>query len=199
MDFEAYASYAVDLASTEPSERHPDDPLTSVDGLRSFLATRPWMVERAHQADLAPLSVLRGELRQVFTAAADGDSAATVRRLNDLLERHPVTPSISGHDDTDWHLHVADTSGPVTDEYASGAVMGLTMAFLDLGADRFGTCAADGCAKVFLDTSRNRSRRFCSDRCANRFNVAALRSRRRGSGDHASDAAGDGDAGTSAR
>jgi predicted RNA-binding Zn ribbon-like protein len=131
--------------------------------------------------------------------ATDGDSAAMVTRLNRLLERHPVTPSISGHDDSDWHLHVAETVGSVTGEYASGAVMGLTMAFLDLGADRFGTCAADGCAKVFLDTSRNRSRRFCSDRCANRFNVAALRTRRRGSGADASGAAADGDAETSAR
>lgn len=181
MDFEAYANYAVDLVSTEPSERHPDDPLASVDGLRSFLATRPWMVERASRADLAPLADLRRELRQVFATAAAGDSAAMVRQLNGLLDRHPVTPSISGHDDTDWHLHVAETRGSVTREYAAGAVMGLTMAFLDLGAERFGSCAADTCAKVFLDTSRNRSRRFCSDRCANRANVAALRSRRRGS------------------
>ena len=60
--------------------------------------------------------------------------------------------------------------------------MGLTMAFLDLGPGRFGTCADDGCTGVFLDTSRNQSRRFCSDRCATRANVAALRSRRRGSG-----------------
>jgi predicted RNA-binding Zn ribbon-like protein len=56
------------------------------------------------------------------------------------------------------------------------------MAFLDLGADRFGTCTAAGCTDVFLDTTRNRSRRFCSERCATRSHVAALRSRRRASG-----------------
>jgi predicted RNA-binding Zn ribbon-like protein len=182
VDFEAYANYAVDLVSSEPSERHPDDPLTDLDGLRAFLALRDWMVPRASPADLAPLADLRSELRAVFDDAARGDSQAMVGRLNALLQRHPVTPSISGHDDADWHLHVAETSGPVVTEYAAGAVMGLTMAFLDLGHDRFGTCAADGCTGVFLDTSRNHSRRFCSDRCATRANVAALRSRRRAAG-----------------
>jgi predicted RNA-binding Zn ribbon-like protein len=58
--------------------------------------------------------------------------------------------------------------------------MGLAMAFLDLGADRFGTCADPRCGGgVFIDTSRNRSRRYCSDRCASRANVAAHRERHR--------------------
>ena len=182
MDFEAYASYAVDLVSSEPCPRYPDDPLTDLDGLRTFLAPREWMVPRARRADLAALAEVRADLRAVFDAAADGDSAAMVRRLNALLERHPPAPSISGHDDADWHLHVAETSGSVATEYAAGAVMGLTMAFLDVGPRRFGTCADSGCTGVFLDTSRNRSRRFCSDRCATRANVAALRSRRRAAG-----------------
>jgi predicted RNA-binding Zn ribbon-like protein len=182
VDFEAYATYAVDLVSSEPDERHPDDPLTDLDGLRAFLATRPWMASRARRTDLEPLAELRSALRAVFDAAGAGDGATVVRRINALLERHPVVPSISGHDESDWHLHVADASGPVEVEYAAGAVMGVAMAFLDLGPDRFGTCAADGCTRVFLDTSRNRSRRFCSDRCATRANVAALRARRRASG-----------------
>jgi predicted RNA-binding Zn ribbon-like protein len=182
VDFETYASYGVDLVSSEPDERQPDDPLTSLDGLRAFLAPRPWMVDRARATDLTPLSELRAGLRAVFAATGEDRSAEMVRRLNDLLERHRVRPSISGHDDADWHLHVAPTEGPVADEYAAGAVMGLTMALLDLGPDRFGTCVADGCGDVFLDTSRNRSRRYCSERCATRANVAALRSRRRASG-----------------
>jgi predicted RNA-binding Zn ribbon-like protein len=182
VDFETYASYAVDLVSSEPSERQPDDPLADLAGLRAFLASRPWMSTRARRADLAPLVELRAELRAVFDAARHGDSPTAVRRINALLDRHPIAPSISGHDDSDWHLHVADSRGPVATEYAAGAVMGLAMAFLDLGVDRFGTCASDGCSGVFLDTSRNRSRRFCSDRCATRENVAALRSRRRAAG-----------------
>jgi predicted RNA-binding Zn ribbon-like protein len=179
VDFDAYAQMAVDLVSTEPDERHPDDPLASADGLRQFLASRPWMASRARAADLGPLRDLRTELRAVFDDAAEHRSAEMVRRLNDLLERHPQRPSISGHDDSDWHLHVVPSEGPVDAEFAAGAVMGLALAFLDVGPDRFGTCAAEGCRRAFLDTSRNRSRRYCSERCATRENVAALRSRRR--------------------
>lgn len=182
MDFDTYASFGVDLVSSQPDARHRDDPLADVDSLRGWLASRPWLAERARAADLAPLVDLRAALRRVFEAAAEGRSADMVGMLNDLLEQHRPAPSISGHDDSDWHLHVAPSDGPVGPEFAAGAVMGLTMAFLDLGADRFGTCAADGCARVFLDTSRNRSRRYCSDRCATRANVAALRARRRGAG-----------------
>lgn len=179
MDFDSYAELAVDLVSSQPDGRSPDDPLASIEGLRAFLASRPWMARRARPADLNPLARLRADLRAVFDATGDDRSAEMVRRLNTLLGRHRPRPTISGHDDADWHLHIASTDGPVADEYAAGAVMGLTMAFLDLGADRFGTCAAEGCRGVFLDASRNRSRRYCSERCATRENVAALRSRRR--------------------
>lgn len=179
MDFESYADFAVDLVSSEPDERDGADPLTSLEGLRVFLATWPWMARRAHAKDLTPLVRLRRELRAVFDAAANGRSADMVERLNRLLERHRPQPSISGHDDCDWHLHIADDQDPVATEFATGAVMGLAMAFLDLGADRFGSCADPRCGGVFLDTSRNRSRRYCSDRCASRANVAAHRERQR--------------------
>jgi predicted RNA-binding Zn ribbon-like protein len=179
VDFESYAEFAVDLVSSEPDELDGADPLRSLEGLRVFLATWPWMARRAHPKDLAPLVRLRQELRAVFDAAADGRSADMVEGLNRLLERHRPQPSISGHDDCDWHLHIADDQGPVSTEFATGAVMGLAMAFLDLGADRFGSCADPRCGGVFLDTSRNRSRRYCSDRCASRANVAAHRERQR--------------------
>lgn len=180
MDFESYAELGVDLVSSEPDELEPGDPLASLDGLRGFLEQRQaWLVDHAVEADLAPLRRLRKDLRVVFDATADGRSADAVGQLNDLLQRHRPRASISGHDDSDWHLHVASTEAPVADEYAAGAVMGLTMAFLDLGRERFGTCADERCRGVFLDTSRNRSRRYCSDRCATRANVAALRRRRR--------------------
>jgi predicted RNA-binding Zn ribbon-like protein len=179
VNFDSYAQLSVDLVSSEPDALDPHDPLADAGALRAFLAERPWMVERVRESDLAPLVELRGALRGVFDAAAAGDSQAMVERLNAQLERHGPRASISGHDDSDWHLHVASTEAPVADEYAAGAVMGLTMAFLDLGRERFGTCDDDRCRGVFLDTSRNRSRRYCSDRCATRANVAALRRRRR--------------------
>src|SRR5690606_32627244 len=163
---DAYAVLGVALVSSQPDDRHPDDPLATADGLRAFLAPWPWMARRAGEHDLAPLATLRSALRRGFDAAGTGRSAGMVGTLNTLLAEHRPRPSISGHDDTDWHLHIAPTDVPVADEFAAGAVMGLTMAFLDLGPDRFGTCADARCGGVFLDTSRNRSRRYCSERCA---------------------------------
>jgi predicted RNA-binding Zn ribbon-like protein len=180
VNFDGYALDAVLLVGTTPDAHHTDDPLASLEGLRAFLAARPWLMDRARESDLAPLRRLRARLRAVFEAAAAGEQPDMVARLNELLARHRLSPSISGHDASDWHLHVAAGDGPLADDYAAGSAMGLTMAFLDLGPERFGSCVAEGCSGVFLDTSRNRSRRYCSDRCATRENVAALRSRRRG-------------------
>jgi predicted RNA-binding Zn ribbon-like protein len=179
VDFASYASFGTDLVSSEPDELDPSDPLTSLDGLRAFLRTRPWIAERATASDVAPLAALRGDLRRVFESARQGRAADMVEQLNRLLDLHRPQPSISGHDHSDWHLHVADDRGPAAVEFAAGAVMGLAMAFLDLGPERFGTCADPRCNGVFLDTSRNRSRRYCSDRCASRANVAAYRARRK--------------------
>jgi predicted RNA-binding Zn ribbon-like protein len=182
VDFDSYADFAVDLVSSEPDEIDAADPLTSLDGLKGFLGTRPWMAGRVEAGDVAPLVRLRKELRAVFEAAHARRSADMADRLNHLLQRHRPQPSISGHDDSDWHLHIADDRGPVATEFGTGAVMGLAMAFLDLGPERFGTCADPRCRGVFLDTSRNRSRRYCSDRCATRANVAAHRERQRAGG-----------------
>jgi predicted RNA-binding Zn ribbon-like protein len=181
VDFDSYAQLGVDLVSSEPDAFDAHDPLAGVEGLRAWLGeARWWMADRVRPFDLAPLAELRASLRAVFDAARDEDSGEVVRLLNAQLDRHVPRPSISGHGDADWHLHVASNAGPVADEYAAGAVMGLTMAFLDLGRERFGVCADERCRGVFLDTSRNRSRRYCSDRCATRANVAALRRRRAG-------------------
>jgi predicted RNA-binding Zn ribbon-like protein len=179
VDFAAYSEFGVDLVSSEPDGVDDVDPLASLDGLRVFLDTWPWMARRAEASDLAPLVRLRRELRAVFDAAHAGRSVEIVERLNRLLVQHRPEPSVSGHDDSNWHLHIADDRSPASTEFATGAVMGLTMAFLDLGAERFGTCADPRCSGVFIDVSRNRSRRYCSDRCANRANVAAHRERQR--------------------
>ncbi len=179
MDFASYAEMGVDLVSSTPDEVDATDPLASLEGLRSFLATRPWMVDRAAEADLAPLRKLRGELAAVFASARDRQDKEVVRQINALLGRHRPEPSISGHDATDWHLHVADDHASVAIELGTGAVMGLAMTFLELGIERLGSCADPRCSGVFVDTSRNRSRRFCSDRCASRANVAAHRARQK--------------------
>jgi predicted RNA-binding Zn ribbon-like protein len=57
--------------------------------------------------------------------------------------------------------------------------MGLTVAIIEGGYERFGTCSSSTCDDVFVDGSRNRSRRHCSDTCTTRENVAAHRARQR--------------------
>jgi CGNR zinc finger/Putative stress-induced transcription regulator len=116
----------------------------------------------------------------VFDHAAEGQSAAMVERINRLLARHRPQAKISPHEDSDWHVHIADgraRSPPSSPPSSPSALMGLARAFLDLGADRFGSGAVPRCRGVFIDTSRNRSQCYRSDRCASRTNIPAHRQR----------------------
>ena len=173
MDLTSYAELAVLLVNSGHA-------LDSLEEARRFLcaAGRERDAARLTRADLAVLCELRRELTIVFAAAARQDEQETVERLNALLIRHPVHPQITRHDGHRWHLHLTE-GGRLSDEYAAGAVMGLTALVTDLGIDRLGVCQADPCRRAYLDTSSNRSRRYCSERCASRANVAAYRARRR--------------------
>jgi predicted RNA-binding Zn ribbon-like protein len=174
----SYAEMAVRLVNTEQTLRGRDT-LTSLGELRQLLAgNRTWQ-RLAGEADVAELRTLRTRLRRVFGSAAHGAARQAVDELNALLDAYPVHPRISGHDDSDWHLHLAEGTPTVAAGYAAGACMGLAVRVTQLGIDRLGVCQASPCADVFIDTSTNRSRRYCSDRCATRANVAAYRARRR--------------------
>jgi predicted RNA-binding Zn ribbon-like protein len=118
-------------------------------------------------------------LRPVFEASNNHEEQAVVARLNELLAEHPVTPYISGHDATTWHLHVADDSSSVAEVLIAESLMGLANLVCDLGATRLGVCDAAPCENVFVDTSPNQSRRYCSDRCSSRANVQAYRARQK--------------------
>ena len=122
---------------------------------------------------------IEADIVRLFEAADAADLVAAVDRLNALLRDYPVQPQLSGHDGTDWHLHLAEGAASVAAAYATVATMGLAVFCAEYGVNRLGVCQAPPCRKVFLDTSTNRSRRYCSDRCATRANVAAYRQRRR--------------------
>jgi len=175
VDFLAYAERAADLVNA---------PMEDEDDLRALLSARPWLVDRATGADVRALRRLQRDLRPAFEAAPDQQREEVVNRLNELLERHPVSPFISGHDATSWHLHVAERESSVAETLAAEGLMGMAVVVCDLGADRFGVCAADRCSRVFVDTSPNRSRRYCSERCSSRANVAAFRARRKAAATH---------------
>jgi predicted RNA-binding Zn ribbon-like protein len=170
VDFVRYAERAADLANAR---------LDSTEGLLEHLRDRTWLADQVRGTDAARLREFQLDLRPVFEASNNHEEQAVVARLNELLAQHPVTPYISGHDSTTWHLHVADDSSSVAEVLIAESLMGLANLVCDLGATRLGVCDAAPCENVFVDTSPNQSRRYCSDRCSSRANVQAYRARQK--------------------
>ena len=170
MDFVRYAERAADLVNGH----FPD-----ADAVRVFLSDRNWLVPKVSDRDAAALRRLQRGLRPAFEASSQGLEADVVGRLNELLDQHPITPHIAGHDAQTWHLHVSNRVSSVAQLLAAEALLGLATLVTDLGPLRLGVCQSTGCERAFVDTSPNSSRRYCSERCSSRANVAAYRARRR--------------------
>ena len=171
MNFDSYADAAIDLANLEPHGA------PAVAALRAWAdGAFPHFRTRLTPADRAPVLDLHRRLRTALTAE---DDRATVDALNGLLREHPVSPQISGHDASDWHLHLDRADLPTVERMAAILVMGLVTALLDTGVGRRGICGRPDCGDVFIDVSPGGTRRYCGTPCANRANVAAHRARRR--------------------
>ena len=170
MDFVGYAEAAAVLVNAE---------LPDAQALKDLLADREWLVDQCTDRDATALRRLQRELRPVFEAGDVGDTRAVVSGINELLERHPITPAISEHEPEGLHIHVATKAQSVADLLVSESLLGLTVLVCDLGPTRLGVCSASPCTNVYVDTSPNLSRRYCSDRCSSRANVAAYRARQR--------------------
>jgi predicted RNA-binding Zn ribbon-like protein len=166
---------ATDLVNTERQGR---DELDGLDALRRLLAAHgeeePIDLD---ERDLDGARTLRARLRPVFGA---GDPAAAAAALNRLLADTAVSPRLSDHDGSAWHLHVARPDASWSEWLAATTATGLAVLVAEHGFDRLGRCAAARCGTVFVDTSRGGGRRWCSDTCANRARVAAFRARSRG-------------------
>ncbi|MEU8264151.1 CGNR zinc finger domain-containing protein [Micromonospora sp. NPDC048999] len=174
MNFDAYARTGVDLVNAR---------LDDLDDLRAlFPDDNGWMRDEIADRDLAIFRRAQKRLRDVFEYGTSGRDAEAVAELNALLETFPVQPRISGHDSSDWHMHVTGRGASVSSEYLAGAVWGLSVWLCEYGSARFGVCADERCGNVYLDTSSNCCRRFCSERCATRSHVAAHRARKRAAG-----------------
>ncbi|MEU3453951.1 CGNR zinc finger domain-containing protein [Micromonospora sp. NPDC006766] len=174
MNFDAYARTGVDLVNAR---------LDDLDDLRAiFPDENGWMRDEVADRDLAIFRRAQKRLRDVFEYGTSGRDAEAVAELNALLEAFPVQPRISGHDSSDWHMHVTGRGASVSSEYLAGAVWGLSVWLCEYGSARFGVCADERCGNVYLDTSSNCCRRFCSERCATRSHVAAHRARKRAAG-----------------
>lgn len=171
MNFDAYARTAVELVNA---------PLGDLDDLRALVGGKSaWMGEEVAERDLMIFKRAQRRLRDVFEFGSSGRDADAVTELNALLTAFPVQPRISGHESSDWHMHVTGRGASVSAEYLAGAVWGLAVWLCEFGSPRFGVCADERCGNVYLDTSSNCCRRFCSERCATRSHVAAHRARKR--------------------
>ncbi|HEX2356985.1 MAG TPA: CGNR zinc finger domain-containing protein [Micromonosporaceae bacterium] len=170
MNFDAYARTAVDLVNAR---------LDDVADLRAVFAADSWMRDEVTERDVAIFRRAQRRLRDIFEYGTSGRDADAVAELNSLLEAYPVQPRISGHDASDWHMHVTSRGASVSAEHLAGAVWGLSVWLCEYGSARFGVCADERCGNVYLDTSSNCCRRFCSERCATRSHVAAHRARKR--------------------
>jgi hypothetical protein len=170
MDFVRYAEAAAGLVNAE---------LPDADALVAHLEGRGWLHASCTDRDATVLRRFQRELRPVFEASDAEDVAGVIEGLNELMEKHPITPMISDHVPGDLHLHVATRDDSVSQLLIGEGLLGLATLVCDLGPTRMGVCAAANCSCVYVDTSPNQSRRYCSDRCSSRANVAAYRARQK--------------------
>lgn len=170
MDFIRYAEASASLVNAD---------LADGDALVRHLSSRAWLHDRCTDRDATVLRRFVRELRPVFEASDVEDTRGVIDGLNELMERHPITPRIADHDGADLHLHVATKSASVAELLVGESLLGLATLVCDLGPSRLGVCSASPCTNVYVDTSPNQSRRYCSERCSSRANVAAYRARQK--------------------
>jgi predicted RNA-binding Zn ribbon-like protein len=123
------------------------------------------------------LYLLAAALREVFEAAAAGETDRAAGAVNQLLHRYRAAPRLIRHDREPWHLHFHSADAGLAATWGAHCATGLAVVIGGGDLRRLGVCGATRCDRVFVDTSRNGSRRFCSAPCLNRTKIAALRAR----------------------
>ncbi|WP_309246318.1 CGNR zinc finger domain-containing protein [Verrucosispora sioxanthis] len=153
--------------------------LDNLTDLQALLSDQPGLRATVTTADVHRQRLVRQHLRKVFDDVAAGQEQQVVQRLNTLLARYRVRPTITGTSPADWHISLAAPGTPSSVAYLAATVWGLAVWLCQRGIDRLGVCAEPHCHTVFLDHDSNRRRRFCSERCATRAHVRAHRARQR--------------------
>jgi len=144
--------------------------------MRDALSDRDGRLADATEKDLRALRALRSRLRSVWEADSAADAAAAI---NTVLETVDARPRISVHGGAPPHLHFEPHADDPIKDLGAMTAMGLSVALIEGGWERFGICSSTTCNDVFIDTSKNRSRRHCSETCTTRESVAAYRARHR--------------------
>jgi len=184
MDFSHYSdrpvAIAVELVNTLDVHSGEDD-LTTPGDVAEFVdrALADWdpIEFEPSERDLHEVRALRSRLREVWSSGDERKAAAV---LNSILVDVDATPRVSIHDGAPPHLHFEPSSGGVSRRLGAITAMGLSVALVEGGYERFGSCASATCDDVFIDTTKNRSRIRCSETCTTRDSVAAYRRRQVG-------------------
>jgi predicted RNA-binding Zn ribbon-like protein len=182
MDFSHYndepVQMAVDLVNTLDATSG-EEKLTSPEDVAEFIRSHngDWCKPgwKPADIDLHRVRALRSQLRGVFDAADEKEAADLI---NAVLSDAVAVPRLSLHGEGP-HLHFETEEDSPAKWLGAVTAMGLTVAIIEGGYERFGRCNSKTCDDVFVDTSRNRSRRHCTDTCTTRENVAAHRARKR--------------------
>lgn len=180
MDFSDYrdrpVQMAVDLVNTF-DVISGEDRLATPEDLARLVEDHDadWPEWSPGDEDLEEVRVLRTRLRRVFDAP---DEAGAASALNAILADAAAVPRVSVHG-AGPHLHFESQGSSAARWLGAITAMGLSMALIEGGFDRFGVCNSSSCADVFVDTSKNRSRLHCSHTCTTREAVAAHRARQK--------------------
>lgn len=185
MDFSHYSGEPVELAvkltntldavTGDDALQTPDD---AADFVRSGLADWSQSALTLSEKDLRAVRAIRSRLRTVWDADGPEGAAAAI---NEILRLVDARPQVSVHGAAP-HLHFEPRSGDPVKDLGTVTAMGLGVALIEGGWERFGTCSSGDCDDVFIDTSKNRSRRHCSETCTTREGVAAFRARQKAGG-----------------
>lgn len=120
---------------------------------------------RATGADLRDVQASLHEWARVVDATTEINR---VDALNEMLARFTVSPSITNHDGSGWHLHYRDPHAGFAATLAGVTSAAAAEYLTERGMHRIHRCAAEDCAHAFVDFSRPGTQRYCTYHCANR-------------------------------
>ena len=179
-DTEVALIAAAALVNTMPGSIPGDtseDTLRTVEQLERLFVEQQWTGRFDRDgAELDAVRALRPRLRDLW----QGEEAAVVTLVNELLAEAHALPQLVDHDGLGWHIHATPADAPLPRRMAVEAAIAVVDVVRAGELDRLRICEADDCDDVVVDLSRNRSRRFCDGGCAARAHTAAYRARRAG-------------------
>lgn len=109
--------------------------LDNLTDLQALLSDQPGLRATVTTADVHRQRLVRQHLRKVFDDVAAGQEQQVVQRLNTLLARYRVRPTITGTSPADWHISLAAPGTPSSVAYLAATVWGLAVWLCQRGID----------------------------------------------------------------